>query len=224
MKTRHYERERAKRAEAYYARKTAQLCVECGVDLADGEGVCCDICAKAKAKSNSRYWRSAKHRKRHNERQRRDRAARIAAQLCVRCPKPTNGQRVLCDSHAADQSARDARRRAMAKQGITPITSARKPRQPKYIPLDELLDSPKVRLLRAIRTFEWAMSAHLMEYLGVPSKVEDKRVHDVYSQHLARLVHGGLVERRGLKPMCQYRITSAGRNELERIYALEKSA
>lgn len=216
------DRNRIRQAERYIERKLAGLCVQCTVDLTDDEGVLCDVCAQAKAESNRPYWRAASTRKRHNERQRRDRAARIAARVCVRCPKPTNGERSLCDGHAADQSARDARRREMKRQGITPITSA-KPRK-KYIPLDELLESPKIRLLRAIRTFEWAMSSHLMNHLSVPSRTEDKRVHDVYSQHLARLCANGLVERRGLPPNSEYRITAAGRAELEAVYALEKSA
>jgi len=109
--------------------------------------------------------------------------------------------------------------------------------QIKYRPLDEVLGSTRVRLLRALTRFEWIDSLTLFEALGVPSWwTDDDRMNPergAYTQMLSRITRSGLVERRrtiergrcdGMNDSLEYRITSAGRAELASLLAYDLTA
>lgn len=83
----------------------------------------------------------------------------------------------------------------------------------RYLPLDELLATARVRVLRALRHFDWATSTDLCVALGELNVAGKAIVHNALSTH----VEEGNVER---LPHCvpySYRITAAGRAELAQI-------
>lgn len=87
----------------------------------------------------------------------------------------------------------------------------------KYIPLDEILDQPSTRILRALRHFDWVRGPDLFAALEVPDFVVGKKnpERDRYSAALSRLAKDGLVERskRAVDGFL-HRITDAGRLSL----------
>lgn len=92
---------------------------------------------------------------------------------------------------------------------------------PKYIPLDEILERPTTRLLRALRWFEWVSSIDLLHALGVewsPERSADNAEHHRYTASLSRLTKTGMVERQGSRSHGYlYRISQKGRDELHRL-------
>lgn len=66
--------------------------------------------------------------------------------------------------------------------------------RPKYEPLDELLEMPRIRLLRAITRFGWVSSEELIDV--VVGHGDDIRAN-TYVVQLGRLVKHGFVDRRG---------------------------
>ena len=89
----------------------------------------------------------------------------------------------------------------------------------RYQPLDEFLQRPGIRVLRALRWFDWVEPADLIVASGID---EDSR--DNFDKALTRGVRDGHIERR--REMTTrgagyvYRITAAGRARLaERIEA-----
>lgn len=87
----------------------------------------------------------------------------------------------------------------------------------KYIPLDEILEQPATRILRALRHFDWVRGPDLFAALEVPDFSVGKKnpERDRYSAALSRLVKDGLVERstRAVDGFLN-RITKAGRVSL----------
>lgn len=93
-----------------------------------------------------------------------------------------------------------------------------------YEPLDELLEHPTVRILRALRRLGWVSSYELNEELRV---LYDRHVTNAFTARLGRLYRDGLVQRRkspavkglfglgGLGSDYEYSITDAGREDLE---------
>ncbi len=65
-------------------------------------------------------------------------------------------------------------------------------RDTNYIPLDEWLDRPRVRMLRAMRFFDWVTAEDLFLALDV---AEDKKERDNYSNALRRARQAGDIER-----------------------------
>jgi DNA-binding MarR family transcriptional regulator len=96
-----------------------------------------------------------------------------------------------------------------------------RPDRGNYVPLDEVLESHPVRVLRALRHFDWidtrdvfdlALNAELNEITGRQS-VE----RSALSQAIVRLVRRGLAERQQLGAnVWVLRITAAGRRALAR--------
>lgn len=80
-----------------------------------------------------------------------------------------------------------------------------KPYHP-YTPLESVLSSPSVRVLRAIRFFDWVYADELMVAMDATDADRDS-----LSTALSRLVKIGSVERNGQR----YRITADGRAELD---------
>lgn len=82
-----------------------------------------------------------------------------------------------------------------------------------YRPLDELLESPRVQILRRMRHFDWATADDIALAL-------DTEPGDAFNKALSRLVAQSLVDRRGDGVwMFTYRINARGNAELEKILA-----
>lgn len=167
-------------------------------------------------------------------------------------PKPTalqiKRQRVKKPKHCPrcrqemTDNTREYRRR-LRREGVTRMADVRNARRREklrelrgknYQPLDELLAKPGVRLMRGMARFDWIECDALFDVLGVPQyDAKDYRDRGMYSQALSRLVrHFGFVERRrqvkarrehiGLR-MYEYRLTTAGRAELARLFGRRSS-
>lgn len=135
---------------------------------------------------------------------------RTAAQhgLCSQCvQRPREPGRASC-RHCLDYAIRK-------KREYTARGSVRRARQ--YLPIDEVLANPRIRILRALRRFDEVAANELMHALDVADFDEgNNRDRDRHAQALARLVKQGLVEKETGSP-CLYRITDAGRREAEGV-------
>lgn len=83
-----------------------------------------------------------------------------------------------------------------------------------YIPIDETLSAPLVRILRALRHFEWVTTTDLLLVLGVS---ERGREHNTLHRALSRACTTGYIATRGpARNYREYMITPSGRAELKR--------
>lgn len=82
-----------------------------------------------------------------------------------------------------------------------------------YSPLDYRLEIPSVRMLRALRFFDWVDARTLWDVIGVPdySQVARCPERNGASVALARLLRHGYVERIGRVPHALYRVTASGK-------------
>jgi len=89
----------------------------------------------------------------------------------------------------------------------------------KYQPLDALLAQPQVRTLRKLRRFDWATIDE------VYPDAQPTEKHSAW-RALKKLVAAGFVEIRDATTgrHNEYRITAAGRAELERVLASQDAA
>lgn len=62
-----------------------------------------------------------------------------------------------------------------------------------YVPIDVLLKKPPIRLLRAIRRFDWIDTKDVFDLLGVPCDGADTPQRNIYLKALSRLFLDGLV-------------------------------
>jgi DNA-binding transcriptional ArsR family regulator len=131
---------------------------------------------------------------------------------CRKCKRPALAGMKSC------RRCRDAARRharlSHARRGKPP----REPRPPKsaeepidYTPADEWLERPRVRVLRALRRFDWITCEELADALDVPAgnhKSDNKgRERNAFNQLVLRLFKSGLIERRvmpGVRPGVVY--------------------
>lgn len=128
----------------------------------------------------------------------RRREAAIARGDCDRCcTRPRLLDHAQC---AKCIEKRRTRERAQVEQ------------QNEYVPLDEILERPRVRILRQLRHHDWTTPVELLDVLDVPGKSERNR----YGAALAGAVTCGLIERRDLYSTAEYRITMRGREFLRR--------
>jgi hypothetical protein len=104
---------------------------------------------------------------------------------------------------------------AVAK-GETPMTY--QAGAPRYLPLDELLDSPRVRVLRLLRHFESATLTDLLVAGSEPIE-GNSPVYQAFARALLKHSVTGCVERMGIPGRYRYRITPAGRLELRNTLA-----
>lgn len=87
----------------------------------------------------------------------------------------------------------------------------------RYYPLDELLEMPRVRVLRAMRHFDWASAEDLRVALDIPA---DRRAWNTLAKQLQRLTVEGALERTGPHAtLFQYRITELGKRQLRGLLA-----
>jgi hypothetical protein len=88
-----------------------------------------------------------------------------------------------------------------------------------YAPLDALLDRPEVRLLRALRHFDWAPASDLYIALDVPH--EDSFNRNVFETTLYRSIKAGFARRRGPRNWTEYQLTKRGLRHLEQRLAVD---
>lgn len=81
----------------------------------------------------------------------------------------------------------------------------------RYLPVDELLELPRVRVLRVLRHFDWLGSSDMLLALNEPN-------YDAVWRALVAHIKDGNIERRGSGPH-EYRITQRGRAELAKLMA-----
>lgn len=85
----------------------------------------------------------------------------------------------------------------------------------RYLPLDELLELPRVRVLRVLQRRDWSSMREILDHLNE----NDPATWQAFNSALIRHVKSGSVDRRGTIGSYEYRITQAGREELRRILA-----
>lgn len=96
-----------------------------------------------------------------------------------------------------------------------------------YTPLDELLDHPVVRILRAIRHLGWIGPRELFEVV-LELGHESKAATNNYTAHVLRLLRAGHLQRRLVPELSyssapyEYSITDAGRDRLVELLALSQ--
>jgi hypothetical protein len=130
--------------------------------------------------------------------------------VCNNCTKPPLPGRSKCASCIEVQKRAYHRRREM---GIIAGD---------YRPIDEVLESPPVRILRALRHFDGISCFDLFEIIGVPRhNGGTDALRDAHTQALCRLNKAGLIERMRFSGMLVrgegfnwYRVTEAGRQWL----------
>ena len=86
----------------------------------------------------------------------------------------------------------------------------------RYYPLDELLDIPRVRILRALTHFDWTSSTDLQIALDIE---DSKRAWDAFARNLSNLSNQGVIDRAGRGTTHLYRINDSGRAQLKRLLA-----
>jgi len=98
----------------------------------------------------------------------------------------------------------------------------------RYVPIDDIVQMPKVRVLRAIRHMGWVEAPDLYEAMDLD---DDRRIRSRHHTGLSRAVAAGHVERRvctqrrtdgngnRLIEVFEYRITQAGRDALRAVLA-----
>ncbi len=101
----------------------------------------------------------------------------------------------------------------------------------RYRPLDEVLDRPRVRILRALRWFDWVEPQDLFAAIGAP---DEETLRDRYVKALSQSVLAGHVERAKRRTRVTYRsghgflayvrLTESGHREIQRELATTELA
>lgn len=217
--------ESAARRAQYDARKAAHECVGCGDPLPEeARSVRCDGCrkrnrqatyrarnadaklAKARHYAASLYWSNQDYfRALAAER----RLQTKLAGKCVDCPEPCLEDNARC---AFCRDAYAASRRARGQEEEAPLA-----------PVREVTDLTRVRVLRAARFLDWFST---QEFTTEILEIHDATMRNTITVMIKRLVRAGLIERsevpivagiRQSGSQYQYRITPAGRAELDGI-------
>lgn len=90
-----------------------------------------------------------------------------------------------------------------------------------YKPIDELLQTPLLRLLRGLSRFDWVAMGELFDAIGVEEGWESTQRNSM-TVALGRCVRNGQVDRRGPHSLRQYKITDVGRGLL--AHGFERAA
>ncbi len=207
----------------YERRKLEQRCIDCDAGLQEDDGLRCVECAESATEAKRKYWASGKPCERTAAWHRADYAQRKAIGVCLHCSKPAAPGGVMCSTHRAEASARSVASKRRRKQGIALMPKSRAAPQSvqsaPYHPMDGVLSKPTVRVLRAIRFFDWAPSADILDAAGAPeyvfrSGVGTNTERNGITSALKRLASDGLVDRRGSHPRFEYRINARGKAAL----------
>lgn len=85
----------------------------------------------------------------------------------------------------------------------------------RYLPIDELLELPRVRVLRALKHFDWMSMKQICEWLNEHDSASWQALNSALKRH----TESGCVELRDSTIPRHYRITPKGRAELVQILA-----
>lgn len=204
------ERKNAARRALYERRVLAGECCDCGIKLVEGESAQrCTVCYEEDAarKSTPQAKRKAAERNRNN------RLKRKASGSCRWCSSPPALGRALCERHLVEARANNRAYNARKKQGVIVLATAKREREA-YVPLDEQMSAPRVRILRGLRFADWPHARDLFAQLDVHYPSAEYGSHE---RALSRLVRAGLVEARGKRGDWTYSLTAEGRAEADRI-------
>lgn len=87
-----------------------------------------------------------------------------------------------------------------------------------YVPIDLALDTLRIRILRAIRHFDWCEPMDIADVLNIPSSRDDHRMRNAFDTQIGRMARSGLLDRRPSDrksiSLYLYRISDAGRLRL----------
>lgn len=160
----------------------------------------------------SLYW---SNREVFVERNRARKLAKKLAGVCLDCPAPALEDNLRCGvCRERDLANRRVSARQTAQDESAAIAA--------YVPVDEVVDLARVRVLRAARHLDWFESGALLVELGY----EDERHRNTLTAAITRLAKSGGFERRlsqelrGMRASggkYEYRITAAGVAELDAI-------
>lgn len=142
-----------------------------------------------------------------------------AAGRCGRCGASDPGG-ALCPP-CAEESRRKCLERYHARKNGEAYKAQRrelrrKERSPAlhYTPLDELMARPHVRILRALRWFDWATTEQIAIALDLPDHHENPQLRNAYTLAMRHMVQSGRVEANRTAWPHEYRLTPAGREWL----------
>lgn len=149
------------------------------------------------------------------------REAKERTGTCIDCPRPRIAGNIRCRSC-----------RAVNRRSVMVAWRRRRDEERRldaaYRPLDSIVDLTRIRVLRAARFLDWFSGSELNELLG---NVDDT-ARNTATQMLTRLARAGRFERReavgdtGMRAAgspYEYRITQAGRDELERTIGVGRT-
>jgi hypothetical protein len=231
----------------YQDRKARQVCVDCEAQLEDDDGLRCKRCDGANKDAQAIYRRTRRGRSKQRRIQKRYYRQRRKRDCCVQCglprkewPKriylkkpsrPTKKKRgpMHCPTCRTKANEAQKRFRLRRKLGITSIRAERSKRDREmlrelrgqaYVPLDELRQKKRVAILRGLRYRGWIDPEDLFDIIGVPVH-DDEDAPTERASFTKRLSHivktTNLIERRAIGAEYEYRLTSSGAAELDRI-------
>lgn len=151
------------------------------------------------------------------------RLAKKLAGTCLDCSAPALEDNERCkkhrDSNRASHETYRARRRAESRAALIAKKAAERREIRDYVPMDQIVNLPRVRVLRAARRLEWFSQLEMFKLLG--GGTESQR--EVIAQTICRAAKAWLLERRpcsgfaGGGAKWDYRITAAGVADLEAV-------
>ncbi len=243
----HYAGLRENRKLVYQDRKARQVCIDCEAPLAPDDGQRCEKCEGRHRLAKELYDATPRGRAVRKYWQRRYYAKRKKADCCTQCGTPraqwakVPGARIrkmdpkrktklcdICRKRATDAMKRYRKRK---REGVVVLATEKRKRDREklrvlrgdaYTPLDELLEQPRVKILRTLVRRGWIAQSVLFELMSVPPADDDgsSKARDRYTQRLSVLRRAGYVDRRegesvGFIRDNEYRITEAGRTWLD---------
>jgi len=116
---------------------------------------------------------------------------RKVAGKCRRCPKRAQQDHGLCR-----RCAKIDREKTRARMAA--LRARRRAEDARYLPLEEVVDLTRVRVLRAARYLDWFSTAELNEILGNATMTR----RNTATAMLGRLTRAGLFERRAVPSVC----------------------
>lgn len=244
------------RKEIYLDRKARQVCVECEAPLKPDDGLRCETCQDRHVESKERYERSPRGRRTKRKWQKRYYRKRRKRDRCVQCGKPRKewpprvvlkksgpktlvpGKPLHCPDCRTKANAAQKRYRDRKKQGIASLRAEQQKRNKKrlrelrgelYVPFDELIEEPRVKLMRALSRVDWITRRDLFASIGLvfdEDEPETIRVWNTHEQALIRIVERGhaVKQPREHRKLNEYKITEAGRAKLAELLKRSEAA
>lgn len=142
---------------------------------------------------------------------RRD-SARAAGRCALCCRRPAAAGIVRCQE-CADRSKALNRADYVTRRLGGAHTTRTARASGVYVPLEELLSSPRIRFLRRLRHFDWSTSDAVLEAMDVTASDERNR----FTAALRVAIRRGEIDRRRDAWTYEYRITASGRDALKQL-------